>query len=382
RELFASRFGGDATQVLSVPGRINLIGEHIDYHDLPVMPIAVQRRIEIAFRANDDRVVRIESAGYSPRCRVLHGLADANRTPGDWGNYLSAAVAIAATHWPLTQGIDAVITSDLPPAAGLSSSSAVLIGITLALLAANGVGTDFNELMNVFPEGEQLVGTRGGGMDHAAILGASPGSALLIRFAPLELKAIPAPVDWAFLAAHSLTTAEKSGSARAEYNSRREAGSAALLKTGFSSFREALRYPSGELTRRARQAGLNPDELGCFLHVISEAERVEGAVTAMERADAEEFGNLLCASHASLRDQLCVSNPALDELAACAMQCGATGARLTGAGFGGYVIILCTMANRERVRAGLVERFYSGRAGFDSESHLFFAEPSAGVLFA
>ena len=100
----------------------------------------------------------------------------------------------------------------------------------------------------------------------------------------------------------------------------------------------------------------------------------------MMRGDESAFGRLLYASHLSLRDQLRVSNPAIDDLVECAMGAGAIGARLTGAGFGGYVIILCAMADRDRLRAELRHRYYSPRTGFNPELHLFFAEPSAGVV--
>ncbi len=383
RQLFRISFGGDASHVLSIPGRINLIGEHIDYHNLPVLPMAIQRHIDVAFEASALPSVRVESAGYESRQSCLQFEKSPHFPAGDWGNYVNAAAQLAASYWPIKHGIDAAVESDLPPAAGLSSSSALLIGLTLALLAANGIRPGFDELMEIFPEGEQLVGTRGGGMDHAAILGARAGTALLIRFAPLELEPIAVPDGWTFLAAHSLTTAEKSGAARLEYNSRREAGTAALRKTGFPSFRSALaQHSASELDRLARRSGLSAMEQGCFLHVISEAERVEQAVRAMSDADLSAFGELLSASHASLRDQLRVSNSSIDELVECAIECGAAGARLTGAGFGGYVIALCAKADGERLRADLIERFYSRRDGFCPEAHLFFAEPSAGVLFA
>ena len=383
RDFFVARFQSEPDRVLSIPGRINLIGEHIDYHDLPVLPIAIQRSVRLAFRTNTDRSIRVESSGYEARRRSLDDTPSACFPPGDWGNYIRAAVLIAANHWPINLGIDAAVTSDLPPAAGLSSSSALLIGLTLALLAVNGVRYDFDDLMNVFPDGEQLVGTRGGGMDHAAILGSRRGAALLIRFAPLAITPVPVPAHWAFIAAHSLTTAEKSGAARLEYNSRREAGTNALKETGFPSFRAALaRHNPNELTEIARRASLNKMELGSFLHVVAEAERVEQAVDIMARGDETEFGRLLMASHTSLRDQLRVSNDSLDELVDCAMQSGAAGARLTGAGFGGYAIILCKTTERDRLRAELVRRFYSRRPGFDPKIHLFFADPSAGVLCA
>ncbi len=381
RDLFLANFDAQPDRVLSVPGRVNLIGEHVDYHDLPVLPITIQRGIHIAFRASPAQHVRIKSEGYSSSlARIPFGQLT-SRAPGDWTNYVLAAIQTAANYGPLKLGIDATIASDLPPAAGLSSSSALLIGLTLALLDANGMHPGFEELMNILPEGEQFVGTRGGGMDHAAILATESGSAVLVHFNPVRIISFPIPPDWTFLAAHSLTTAEKSGAIRAEYNSRREAGTSALGKVGFPSYSAALeKHSVSELTEIAGGADLTDAEFRSFLHVVMEAERVRQAVSALRREDAAGFGELLFASHASLRDQLRVSNRALDELVECAMRSGALGARLTGAGFGGYAILLCKKTDGERVRTELMRSFYAGRSGFDPNAHLFFAKPSAGVL--
>ena len=234
--------------------------------------------------------------------------------------------------------------------------------------------------MHVLPEGEHFVGTRGGGMDHAAVLESRAGCALLIHFAPVSATPVPIPDDWAFLAAHSLTIAEKSGAVRAEYNSRRTAGTAALHKLGFTSFREALeRHSFQELAKRAYQE-LQDAEQRCFLHVTGEANRVNEAVDALRKADADRFGEVLDGSHASLRDLLRISCPALDELVAAAKQAGALGARLTGAGFGGFAVIFSRRSDRERIAQHLIARHYSRFPDFDPFVHLIAVEPSAGAL--
>jgi len=346
---------------VAVPGRVNLIGEHIDYHGLPVLPMAIGRRIRIAFRARADRRICAASAGG-------YGERDFEWTPhlecgaaGDWANYLKAAAQAVGERWHPARGIDAQIESDLPPAAGLSSSSALLTGFTLALLRANHIHAAFEELMEVLPEAEHFVGTRGGGMDHAVVLAAKRGCALLVRFAPVSVCPVPVPRGWAFLVAHSLEMAEKSGAVRAEYNARRTAGARAI-----------------EL--QARGARLEGEERRAFEHITGEAKRVEDAVDALRSGDAEAFGRLLDESHASLRDNLGVSTPALDALVEAARAAGALGARLTGAGFGGCAIVFCRAAERGRVRAALIEKYYSRRSGFDPAVHLIDAEPSAGAL--
>jgi len=142
-----------------------------------------------------------------------------------------------------------------------------------------------------------------------------------------------------------------------------------------ASYREALPVA---LEAAAR---LDPGpERDAFRHVTSEAQRVHAAVAAMAGDDAIAFGRLLLESHASLRDQLRVSCPALNQLVEAAMESGALGARLTGAGFGGCAVVLCRPADRAAVRRGLVERFYAGRAGFDERIHLMDVRPSPGAL--
>jgi len=374
RDALVEAFGaGGAIHVVAAPGRVNLIGEHIDYHGLPVLPIALDRKVTVAFRARADRRIRAASRGFGWReFSWPPELAPAAR--GDWENYLRAAALAVGRKWAVNRGMDAAVESDLPPAAGLSSSSALIVAFALALLRVNRREPDFAELMEVLPEGEQFVGTRGGGMDHAASLASRPGCASLIEFDPISLRPVPVPADWRFLVAHSLTTAEKSGAVREEYNARRAAGVMALERLGAHSYREVL---DPELAGRLA----DPRERDSFLHTTTEALRVRGAVAAMESGDAVTFGRLLLESHASLRGRLRVSSPALDGLVTSAMESGALGARLTGAGFGGCVVVLARAAGLESVRAGLIARYYARREGFDCDRHLIPGIPSGGALW-
>ncbi len=345
---------------VTVPGRVNLIGEHIDYHNLPVLPMAIQRRIRIDYAAINDPVVRARSQRYGTAEIDVKGELKPE-TGGAWTNYIKAAVAAVRGRWEIAQGIEAKITSDLPAAAGLSSSSALLTGFAIALLRANSIEPTVGELMEVLPDGEQFVGTRGGGMDHAAVLASEAGCGLLVDFAPLHLTSVPIPDTWQFIVAHSLTTAEKSGTAREAFNLRRRDSQNALEKT---------------------RAGLSltSDEARALRHVESEHQRVKSAVCALKGEDKQCFGQLLCDSHRSLRDDLRVSCAELDELVEDAMNQGAIGARLTGAGFGGCAIVFCEKHDRHRVAQGLMDGFYAKRPGFERDSHLIFAEPSAGAL--
>ena len=173
--------------------------------------------------------------------------------------------------------------------------------------------------------------------------------------------------------AHSLHTAEKSGAVRERYNAVRTAGTQALRETGFASYAEAIAgRTEDELCALAAAKHLPP----AFLHVVTEAFRVRHAVAGdARRRTPARFGRLLLESHASLRDRLQVSCPALDRLVEAAMASGALGARLTGAGFGGCAVVFCRRADLAKVRDGLVERFYSGCA-----DHILHAEPGRGAV--
>jgi len=356
------------------PGRVNLIGEHIDYHGLPVLPMALRRRVHVRFHPRSDRRIVAESPSYGRRefawVESLKPVA-----AGDWENYLRAAAQAVGSRWGVLHGVSAAITSDLPAAAGLSSSSALMVAFALALLQANGRDATFEELMEILPDGEQFVGTRGGGMDHAAALASKAGCATLVEFAPLAVRHIPVPRDWHFLVAHSLQRAEKSGAAREEYNLRRAAGDTALAKLGLRSYRDALEIADEAAAKL--DAGPQRDS---FLHTTSEALRVRAAVSAMERGDGDAFGRVLVESHLSLRDRLRVSCAALDRLVEAAMESGAIGARLTGAGFGGCAVVLCRAQDAAKVRRGLIEHFFAGRSEFDESVHLIDAVPGAGAL--
>jgi galactokinase len=200
-----------APNTLRVPGRVNLIGEHIDYYGMPVLPIAIQKQIAIAFLPRKDARICAISGQYPDAVEFDTNSPFILGAPAHWGNYIRAAVSTMQAARVLKTGIDAYVASDLPSSAGLSSSSALLIAFSLALLAANRWTLTLNELTSVLPDGEQLVGTRGGAMDHIAILGSRAGFATLIEsFAPLAIEHVPVPRHWRFLVAHSLISAEKS----------------------------------------------------------------------------------------------------------------------------------------------------------------------------
>ena len=388
---FARAFGAPATgavQVARAPGRVNLIGEHIDYCGLSVLPMALRQGVRIAFHPRSDRETRL--VNRDPRFAPSAFAVNASIPPaaaGDWGNYARAAAQALAQRFRDLRGVDALVDSDLPIAAGLSSSSALVVAMALALMHANQVTVAPLELMEFLGRGERYVGTAGGGMDQAIILGARAGCASRIDFHPLRLTPTAVPPDWQFIVAWSLVHAEKSGAARQSYNERtRQCDEARRLVATRLGQREDINYPALLAATPVEQllevAGATGSDVLArrFRHVVTEGIRVRQAEAAMAAHDLAAFGLLLDASHQSLRGDYEVSRPELDRLVELAREAGAAGARLTGAGFGGSIVALCRAERAPEVIAALRERFYAPRgAAGDVERYVFRAEPSAGA---
>jgi galactokinase len=369
---------------------VNLIGEHIDYAGLPVFPMALQREVRMAFRPRDDGLVLAATTdpSHSP-CRFGVGPRIEPYDDGDWGNYLKAAVQGMAFAYGLDRGFDALIDSTVPVAAGLSSSSALVIATALALAACGEREVDPIELAGLMAAAEQYVGTRGGGMDQAICAGARAGSAARVDFDPLRIEPVPVPGSWRFVVAHSLVQAHKSGGARQAYNRRRSETEEALARVvgelglpaaEIRSYRDLLERIPGPAALATATDTLEGDLLRRFRHVVTEGARVTRAEIAMRSAALDGFGMLMNGSHWSLADDFEVSIPELDDLVRLAREGGAVGARLTGAGMGGCIVALCADANAESVMANLARRYYAPRHRGDVAPELLFvAVPSAGA---
>ena len=387
---FREAFDDDAPSHLSrAPGRVNLIGEHTDYNGLPVFPMALRQEVRVLFRPRDDEKVRFSNPDpeFPARSFALSPDVPRERT-GDWGNYLKAPCQALVRRLGPLKGIDALLTSTVPVASGLSSSSALVIAVGRALLHANGTELPTLELADEMARAERYTGTQGGGMDQAISLGAVEGHASRIEFDPLRLYETRVPAGWRFVVAHSLVRAEKSGGAQASYNRRREECTEAIANLGSAlepgsavspTYPELLaEIPLKELLPLA-ESHVPPGLLPRFRHVVTEAVRVYEAEEAMRRDDLLTFGILMDASHESLRRDYEVSSPELDRLVALAREGGAAGARLTGAGFGGCIVALTDDRHLDGVFSSL-EGYYGEREYRGPPSTvLFLAEPSSGA---
>lgn len=374
---------------------MNLIGEHIDYCGLPVLPMALQREIRIALRPRaDERVVLCNlDPGFDP-VEVEIGPAVPRSEPGHWANYVKAPTSELARRFTIRRGFDGVVESSVPVAAGLSSSSALVIAVGLALASLNDVSTDPPSFASLMAEAERYTGTRGGGMDQAISLGARAGNAALVSFDPLRLRHVPVPEDWCFVVADSGVRAEKSGALQAAYNLRREEAEEALRVVAGHAARTGLTAKAvttyGELVEAldvdtllaGAETALGGGLLRRFRHVVTEAHRVRRAFHAARVADAGAFGALMDASHASLRTDFSVSCTELDELVAVAGDGGARGARLTGAGFGGCIVALADRGTVGGVLETLATEYFEPRGLTEGiGDRLFAAVPSRGASF-
>jgi N-acetylgalactosamine kinase len=391
---FTDRYGRPPTVLVRAPGRVNLIGEHTDYNGLPVLPFAIDRDVRVAAAPCRDRQVAVASLSprFPPRSfaiapDIAHGAA------GDWDNYPRAGAQglIDALGIDALRGAALLIDGTVPPGAGLSSSSALVVGSMLALLAVEGREMAPDRLADLAARAERFVGTKSGGMDQAVCLLAQAGHVLRIDFDPLRARAVPIPPGAALVVCHSLVDAEKSGAARDAYNERvSECRRACRLLHSMVGGTPPAHL--GDLRRRAPERSLGdwlarlgqrvpPEDvlLRRVRHVLGEAERVDAAEAALAAGRWSELGALMNASHASCRDDYQVSCPELDALVASARESGALGARLTGAGFGGCTINLVAAADA----AGFVEKiertFYRGRSGAAEREHCFAVTPSAGA---
>ncbi len=374
--------GGVATGAMRAPGRVNLIGEHVDYNGFAVLPMAIDRAVSAAWRPRSDGRVVLRSAGEYPAREFALEPRIPPGPPGDWGNYVKAAAQGLIDAGFALRGAEMLISSTLPPSAGLSSSSALVVLAALVLLEAAGLAMPKPALAALLAEAEKYVGTRGGGMDQAASLLGRAGHALRIDFRPLRVAPLPFFADCVVVVSNSLVRASKAEAAG--YNSRaaecRQAAAAAARALGRPADPPPLLADLlAHATREEILAAVPPGLLRRARHVLTESARVDAACAALAAGDAAAFGRLMDESHASCRDDFDFSCPALERLVALGRRAGALGSRLTGAGFGGCAVHLVSRERAPALLAALAEGFYRGFEPGALGDALFVAEPAAGA---
>ncbi len=360
RQAFSEAFGSAPDILVRAPGRVNLIGEHTDYNDGFVLPVAIDREVRMAARARNDRLVRLVALDFGQRTGFALDKIERDEA-APWSNYLrGVAFYLQAAGFAL-RGLDAVIQGNVPIGAGLSSSAALEMAAALTFQLASGLELDRLRLALIGRQAEnEFVGLRSGIMDQFISALGKRDHALLIDCRSLEHRLVPLPQGVRILVADS---GVRRGLVTSAYNQRR-----AECEEGVRRLAEylpgirALRDVSLADLEAHQQALPEPVRRRCQ-HIVYENQRVLDAVAALERGDVAMMGRLMDASHASLRDLYEVSGPELDTLVDIARSTpGCLGARLTGAGFGGCTVNLVEEAAVTSVAAA-IEREYPARTG-------------------
>ncbi len=353
---------GPGARWFRAPGRVNLIGEHTDYNDGLVLPVAVDRSCVVAARPADAIRVRSLDAGTVVDLEP-DGRFDAAQVRPQWGRYVAGVVhELAAVGRPAV-GMEAVLASDVPLGAGLSSSAALEVACAVALVALSDWTVTPAALAEACRRAEELAtGVPCGIMDQLASVAGVAGHALLVDCRTLDVRPVRLPAGLAVLVVHSGVARSLDASAYAE---RRRACEELARRLGLPALRDAT----------GSQVADEP--LG--RHVVSENARVLQASEALEEGDLDRLGHLLGASHASLRDDFRVSTPELDVLVDELVRAGARGARLTGGGFGGCVVAVCDETEADAI-ARLATSGYADRTGLDPTPFRCRAVDGAGPL--
>ena len=365
-------------RLFRAPGRVNLIGEHTDYNDGFVLPIALDRDTVAAAAPRDDRRLVARSAdGGEPG--TIHLDAPATPRRGNWLDYVEGTARVMEERFGPVPGADLLVAGDVPVGAGLSSSAALEIAIGTALAGLAGWRLDARELALAGQAAEhRFVGTRCGIMDQLASALGRAGHALFIDCRTLETRAIPVHPERASVLV--LDSGVRHQHSSGEYNVRRAQCEEALarLLAGRPGLR-ALRDVAPEDLER--HAGLLPEPLRRRArHVVSEIARTEQAAAALAEADLAQFGRLMYASHESLRRDYEVSVPELDALVeAAAAAPGVLGARMTGGGFGGCAIALVERPRVAQAGAAIAAAF-AGRFGREPAWFVTTAADGAGEI--
>lgn len=330
--------------LVTAPGRVNLLGEHVDYNDGFVLPAAIDREVKVAANELPGRTVRLTAVDLDQSATFDLDHLDSKKDPHGnplpgWAMYPAGVAWVLQKHGYRVSGIEAWFTSNVPIGSGLSSSAAVEVAFATLWRSLGGSEIDQMTLARLCQEAEnKFVGVNCGLMDQFASAHGVEGHALYLDTRSLEWRPVPMPKGVVIVIADSKVRRSLANSA---YNERRASCEEAvrLLRQdlpGIQALRDvtpaqfhALAHKLPETVRKRAQ------------HVVEECTRVEEAIQKMEAGDAVAFGKLMFEGHASLRDLYEVSCPELDVLVDSAGALpGCVGARLTGAGFGGCTVNL------------------------------------------
>ena len=311
--------------VVRAPGRVNLIGDHTDYQDGFCLPMAIDREVVVRSTPRADGMVVVRSDALAGIVEMpADGYEDPRHVEPKWGRAVAAVLRLLAHTDPPPVGFDAEVTTTVPVGSGLSSSAAFAVAIALTESTLAGLESAPRSIARI-AQAAETAATRVpcGIMDQTACVFGKAGHALLLDCRSLDIDFVALPASVAVAVVHSGVARRLEDSA---YAQRRAACEAAARRIGVASLRDAT------------PESVTDDPVA--RHVVSENGRVLAFVDALRAGELDRCGELMLASHASLRDDFRVSTPELDALVGALVDAGAHGARLTGAGFGGCVVAL------------------------------------------
>lgn len=374
---FTTVFGGEAPQVIArAPGRVNLIGEHTDYNDGYVFPMALEFQILTAARQRNDLLVRIHSIDY--QSTVEFSLDETIRydLENQWSNYPRGVLALLIESGIKPAGMDLVFKGDIPQGSGLSSSAALEVAVAITIQALNDFTMSGPELARLCQRAENaFVGINCGIMDQFISMMGQKDHALFLDCRSLEYQQIPLKLgEYRIVICQS---GVKHSLVDSEYNKRRkecEAGVAVLSK----------KFPNIKALRDVTLAQLNiykndldPIVYNRCRHVITENVRVLESIKSLSQNDLVTFGKLMNDSHDSLRDDYQISCFEIDLLVNFARSFnGVIGSRITGGGFGGCTVNLVSNEAIQDFSRQLTD-FYQKETGITP--HLYISTPGAGA---
>ncbi|XP_054289579.1 N-acetylgalactosamine kinase-like [Macrosteles quadrilineatus] len=433
REKFSCKFKAKPSLYLRVPGRVNLIGEHIDYCGYSVCPLALEQDILVAFCPSVHgqflSIYNQDEENYKEYSIDTFDFKFSLPTTG-WASYVLCGVKkvieLLVSQGKSPVSIQMAVAGNIPPGSGLSSSSALVCAGAMVTALANKLNLSRTELAALSAEAEHYIGTVGGGMDQAIIFLASEGNAKLIEFSPLRTRDVTLPAGAVFVVAHSLAVKNKAASN--DFNTRvvecRLAAQVLAKIRGFPwkkclrlvDFQTSAKLTLGECAKIVKELlhkdpytkielckildvtekelneitlTSNTEHVQHFklfqraLHVFQEAQRVaEFEAGCTDGCSLAELGHLMSESHVSLRDLYECSHVQLDRLVAVAMAAGALGARLTGAGWGGCIVALTTEDHVGKFIDTVKQQFYADNPqveGRKTENLIFATQPGRGV---
>lgn len=373
---FTDQYGVAPAAVSRAPGRVNLIGEHTDYNEGFVMPMAIERAAYVALRPRTDSLVKIRSLDFNEAGEFDLGSLPETAEPvkrEGWLEYVrGVAWALRSAGYPL-QGWEGVCAGDVPIGAGLSSSAALELAVARAFAFSTGFPWDAKAIALLCQKAEnQWVGVNTGIMDQMISAVGQAGRAVLIDCRSLDLAPAPLPEGTVVVILDTATRRELVTSA---YNERRAQCEAAAAHFGVRVLRDVT---LDQLN--AAQAALDPVVFRRARHIVSENARTVEAKHAMDAGDAAELGRLMRGSHASLRDDFEVTNAALNAIVAIAdAQPGCFGARMTGAGFGGCAVAL-VREDAAQAFSEAVSAAYMAETGLNPAIYVTGATDGANLL--